>query len=181
MNRPKERHGLTKTPTYYAWVSMLQRCTNPNHRAWPSYGGRGITVCKRWLNSFSKFLADMGEKPEGLTLERIKNGKGYSPSNCRWATVSEQNANKRSWRARSFGPLDQLTQTQMRELAARAGTTYDSLRHVQAGRRKLSSEAAIRVEKAALKLGLDIRREKMSAGCATCEFAKACRSKKKPA
>jgi hypothetical protein len=73
---------------------MKQRCTNPKHPAYPYYGKRGITVCKRWLHSFDNLLADMGERPDGLTLERKKNHLGYSPGNCIWATRGAQARNR---------------------------------------------------------------------------------------
>ncbi len=73
---------------------MKQRCTNPNHRAYKDYGGRGITVCEQWLQ-FHYFLRDMGERPEGTTLDRIDNDKGYYKENCRWATGYEQGWNRR--------------------------------------------------------------------------------------
>ncbi len=73
---------------------MIQRTTNPNHRNWMYYGGRGITADLRW-HIFENFLEDMGLRPEGLTLERIDNDKGYSLGNCKWATWAEQQANKR--------------------------------------------------------------------------------------
>lgn len=90
-------HGLTQSKTYSAWTDMKTRCLNPNHIGYLDYGGRGITVCDRWLESFENFLADMGEIPfKGAQLDRIKNSEGYSPDNCKWSTRSENARNKRS-------------------------------------------------------------------------------------
>lgn len=77
---------------------MKQRCHNPRDAAYKWYGGRGITVCDRWLNSFEAFLVDMGEKPDLLTLDRVDGSKGYYKENCRWATLVEQAENRRSSR-----------------------------------------------------------------------------------
>lgn len=85
-------HLMTNTPTYGTWRGMLERCSNPNNRHWHIYGAKGITVCQRW-QKFENFLADMGERPEGKTLDRIDNSKGYNVDNCRWATSSEQSRN----------------------------------------------------------------------------------------
>jgi len=88
------KHGQCGTPMYRAWAQMIQRCTNPDNRHFHNYGGRGITVCDEW-KSFDRFKADMGERPPGLSLDRIDNNRGYSKENCRWATHSQQMRNRR--------------------------------------------------------------------------------------
>lgn len=91
------RHGRSYSDTYRVWMSMKQRCTNSNNSRYKDYGGRGIIVCARWLNNFLNFLEDMGERPEGLTLDRINNNGNYEPDNCRWTTYSIQNKNRRDY------------------------------------------------------------------------------------
>ena len=87
-------HNMSRTHIYGIWCSMKERCNNPQCKSFKNYGGRDITVCERWLE-FENFYADMGERPEGLSLERIDNNKGYSLDNCKWATRKEQMRNSR--------------------------------------------------------------------------------------
>ncbi len=111
-----------RTPTYMVWIDMKQRCYNPKNRAFPYYGGRGISVCKRWKCSFANFWLDMGNKPAGLTIERINNNGNYSPTNCKWATRREQVRNKRDSRFLSFNGKSQLRVDWARELGIMPST-----------------------------------------------------------
>jgi len=110
--------GRTRTPEWDVWRSMIQRCNNPNAQAYHNYGGRGITVCKSW-HTFENFLLDMGYRPPGGTLERVKNNKGYTPRNCVWASDAEQRRNTRSNRWLTVNGDRQL----ISEWARRLGTT----------------------------------------------------------
>lgn len=97
------KHGLSLTPEYRAWQQLRLRCTDPKHRAWKDYGGRGITVCARWFESVEVFVADMGPKPTAAhELGRIDNSRGYEPGNCRWSTRSENSRNRRSSRLLAY-------------------------------------------------------------------------------
>ena len=91
------KHGMSRTPTWYSWVGMIERATNKKYKQYKDYAGRGIKVCDRWTEQkgFLNFLADMGERPEGMTLDRIDNDGNYEPDNCRWATYSQQRVNSR--------------------------------------------------------------------------------------
>ena len=98
LSKRNKTHGKSRTEEYVIWKAIWQRCTNPKHIQYCDYGARGITVCKRWRgrNGFRNFLADMGPRPKGYTIERRENKKGYEPSNCHWATPTAQNRNKRN-------------------------------------------------------------------------------------
>lgn len=97
-NEDTTTHGLSQTAEYKAWTAMKGRCGDPSHSSYKNYGARGISVCQEWI-TFEGFISSMGMKPDpSLTLERRNNNGNYEPSNCYWATRSQQNSNKRSGR-----------------------------------------------------------------------------------
>lgn len=114
------RHGMTTSSTYKSWSGMKARCYKTDMQDYPKWGGRGITVCDRWRNSFECFLADMGEKPDGVTLERINNDGNYEPANCRWATRTDQSRN------RGYCRVDEFKARRIRIKRA-AGATLEAL------------------------------------------------------
>jgi len=120
------KHGHTgqggyQSPTYVSWQHMRARCDRPSHQKFKQYGARGIAVCDRW-QTFANFLADVGERPDGTTLDRIDNAKGYEPGNCRWATAEQQNRNRRFCHRVTFRGQEML----LAEAAERAGLKYST-------------------------------------------------------
>jgi hypothetical protein len=119
----KHGRGDPNDPTYRVWVDMRRRCSQPSRPEYANYGGRGINVCERW-QEFRYFLADMGDKPPGMTLERLDNDGHYEPGNCRWATYRAQNNNRRSNRVLEW---DGRSQT-LRQWADELGMGHSTLR-----------------------------------------------------
>ena len=128
VSKATSTHGMSGTTTYSAWNSMLGRCIYPNTNGYKNYGGRGITVCERWLHSFENFYADMGVKPKKLTLERIDNNKGYSPDNCKWASRTENNRNKRTNRIIRYDGKSQCISAWEEDLGMGKGVLSHRLR-----------------------------------------------------
>lgn len=103
---------MSQSREYDSWFDMRDRCRNPRHQAYPRYGGRGISVCDRWRDSFENFFEDMGPRPgKGYSIERIDNDGNYEPGNCKWGTRREQNRN----RGNCYTPEQDAVILQMRE------------------------------------------------------------------
>lgn len=119
-------HGHTRgrknTPTFNSWLAIKARCENPKSDRYSRYGGRGITICERW-KSFENFLADMGECPDGMTIERINKDGNYEPTNCRWANITEQANNRSNNRLIEYNGKTQTVAEWAREL----GISYAQL------------------------------------------------------
>ena len=140
----KHGHNLSKTgkpsPTYISWQGIKARCQNPNRSDYERYGGRDIKVCERWQD-FENFLSDMGERPEGKTLDRINNDGDYEPGNCRWATPKEQRQNQRDRKDQYFFiALDfqgtVITSNNQHEFARQHGLDQSNITHCLNGKRK---------------------------------------------
>lgn len=126
-SNPAYRHGHASSagfsPTYHSWASMVQRATNPRRTYSHRYVGRGIGIDPRWLD-FDAFLADMGERPAGTTLDRVNNDKGYSKENCKWASRDEQANNKSSNRRVTLNGRTQSVTEWCRELGLSKHTVW---------------------------------------------------------
>ncbi len=115
----RTKHGKRRSREYSSWRSMRDRCLRITSKDYPSYGGRGITICEKW-DSFEQFLVDMGPRPDGLTLERLDVNGNYEPGNCAWATPREQQRNRRMVVMVQSGG----EQLRMTEIAERSGISY---------------------------------------------------------
>lgn len=121
-------HGVSKSSTYKSWEMMRQRCLNKNYDRYSDYGGRGIKICDRWLD-FNNFLNDMGEKPAGLSLDRIDVNGNYEPSNCKWSTMKEQNRNRRYNNLISFNGETRCLQEWCELFSIKEGTLRSRLKN----------------------------------------------------
>ena len=119
------KHGMHATPTWAAWKDMKRRCLKPEAPNYHRYGGRGISVCDSWKDSFQNFLNDMGVRPDGMTLERLNNNGDYNPTNCAWAPRSVQASNTRRNRRIT---IDGISKT-IREWAREVGMNRSAIRH----------------------------------------------------
>jgi len=118
------RHGMSSTRTYKVWAHMKERCTNPTCKAYPGWGGRGISFDKAWM-VFENFIADMGEKPPGKSLDRIDNNGDYNRKNCRWATPAEQSRNTRRTITVSLDKVEMC----IKDAAKRVNISHSAIRH----------------------------------------------------
>ena len=145
------RHGHTRckvySPTYSSWQSMLMRCRYPDRDVTDKYINRGISVCDRWLD-FNNFLADMGERPAGTTIDRKDNSKGYSPENCQWSTTISQARNRRNARLNYEQALDiavrMLAGESPKALSVEYGISESLPREIHRGRTWRDAHAAAR-------------------------------------
>lgn len=110
-------------PLYQIWQGMKARCLNPNNKHYANYGGRGIKICNKWINNFNQFVADMGERPQGYSIDRIDNNGDYSPNNCKWSTKKEQQRNRRITKHITIEGVNYL----ICEIAEKYGFKYDTI------------------------------------------------------
>lgn len=131
----QKKHGMRNSPEYTSWQAMKARCCNPTDKDYPRYGGRGISVCQSWLDSFEAFFADMGRRPPGMTLERIDTDGNYAPGNCEWATATDQARNRR----RSVYVNWKNSRVHLVDVASELGITYGAA-FMRLQRGKLNAE-----------------------------------------
>lgn len=150
-------HGMNRSPEHMTWMRMIQRCYNPNVERYPEYGGRGIRMSERWVNSFETFFTDMGPKPsDDYSIERIDVNGNYEPGNCRWATTFDQSRNRRNnqiieYQGQSYVQVD---------LCDKLGIAYYQLRyHINHGRTSDEAIAYLLSKKSSKELSLLVQQE----------------------
>ena len=122
-------HGMYGSPENQAWRDIKQRCENPNNPRYPRYGGRGIIMCDRWRNSFSKFIQNMGPRPgPNFSIERVDNNGHYTPKNCRWATREEQYRNRSTTNLITHNGITLSSAEWSRKLGCTKSTVADRLK-----------------------------------------------------
>ena len=160
------------TREYYAWRSMRNRCSNQHHAAWKNYGGRGVSVCDRWLHDYDAFFEDMGPCPDGYSLDRIDTLKGYEPANCRWTDWHTQLNNRRvNVRLTHNGKTQTLSQW-ARELGLRADTLFKRLKRLPVDQ-ALTSENLTEKKASKLVHGTRVGYERFKCRCVECRAANA--------
>lgn len=137
------KHGMTRTRTWRIWTEARRRCFDPNRKAFKDYGGRGITMCPKWANSFQQFFEDMGPCPDGYSIERVNNNGNYEPGNCKWIPRTDQQRNKRNLTVVDFHG-ERLT---LRQVSERTGIPYTVLRSRRDQGWKTPIEAPVRIWK----------------------------------
>ncbi len=134
------KHGHSHEVEWRIWKGMISRCTSPKNPAWVNYGGRGIRVCRRWIESYDSFLADMGRRPSpGHELDRRDNNRGYTPSNCRWVSRKINSRNRRSARIVTYRGRSMC----LSEACELAGLPWDTVAKRIDGPAKWSVEKAL--------------------------------------
>ena len=124
----RRRERRSENPERVSYDAMIDRCFNPNNPRYGRYGGRGISVCDRWVNSFDDFLRDMGPRPEGCSIDRIDNDGDYTPENCRWATSAEQGENRSTTCLIEYDGLTLSHRGWERRMGFSRGTIYNRLK-----------------------------------------------------
>lgn len=144
-----EKHGLRKVPEYKVWANMKNRCLNPNTPDFKYYGAKGVTVCDEWINSFKSFYDHIGSRPDGMTLDRIENTRGYEPGNVRWATRQTQAENRGRFKNNVSGVKGVHWDTAKRKWVAQIGRgsvrkwlgVFDDFSEAHKARQRAENEA----------------------------------------
>lgn len=139
-----KRHGMTHSREFVTWSSMKARCLNRNDPFFSQYGGRGISICERWVNSFDNFYEDMGQRPAGMSLDRVDVNGNYSKANCKWSTQSEQCRNMRSNRILTLNGVGKCVAEWSKETGIKSSTIFERLRRGLSDEETLTTQVGYR-------------------------------------